>query len=464
MTPYPAYKPTGLPWLPQIPEHWDCIPLGRLARLKSLCGYVDRQLLSVYLDKGVVRFTDIKEKRTNTTSQDLSKYQLVELGDFVLNNQQAWRGSVGVSMLNGIVSPAYFVATLSKKLQPHYANYLFRSPAMVAHYCTSSKGIGSIQRNLDWQMLKPHLVPVPPPDEQVQIVRYLNSMTAKINKLIRAKKQQIALLQEQKKAIINQAVTKGLDPNAEMKDSGIDWLGQIPRHWKIKRLGHLSYMQNGISAPAEYFGSGFPFMAYGDVYNNYEIPQHLTGLAMSSIEEQARYSVQEGDVFFTRTSETIEEIALAATCTKTIPHATFSGFLIRVRPNKSIIIPLFSKYYFRCILLRNYFVKGMNSVIRASLSQQLLRNLPVLLPPAVEQEMIAQHLEQCNKHFHEAIKKIENEIVLYTEYKNNLVSSIVTGQVDIRNISVDDFDPADLVFDAEDTLNGEAEITEGFEE
>jgi len=154
LKPYADYKDSGLPWLGQVPRHWDVSQLAKLARVKSVVNQSNRQLLSVYLQRGVVRFSDVADKRTNTTSEDLSKYQAVDPGDFVLNNQQAWRGSVGVSDFSGIVSPAYLVLTLSKQYLARYANLLFRDQSMVDQYLICSKGVGSIQRNLYWPHLK----------------------------------------------------------------------------------------------------------------------------------------------------------------------------------------------------------------------------------------------------------------------------------------------------------------------
>ena len=131
---YPAMKNSGVEWLDRVPRHWDVAPLCSIAKTKSITGRQDRELLSVYLDRGVIRFSDVKEKRTNVTSEDLSKYQAVDPGDFVLNNQQAWRGSVGVSKHAGIVSPAYLVLSLDSCINPEFANLLFRERTMVTQY------------------------------------------------------------------------------------------------------------------------------------------------------------------------------------------------------------------------------------------------------------------------------------------------------------------------------------------
>jgi type I restriction enzyme S subunit len=236
---YDAYKDSELPSFGNVPKHWEVVPLCSITTLKSITNVVNEELLSVYLDKGVIRFDDVTEKRTNVTSLDLSKYQLVEEGDFVLNNQQAWRGSVGVSTYRGIVSPAYLVLKLSPKVDAKFANYFFRNSAMVSQYLINSKGVGTIQRNLYWQHLKRSNVVLPPTQEQTQIAEFLNQKTSEIDQAIAIKEQQIALLNERKQIVIQKAVTQGLNPNVPMKDSGVEWIGQIPEHWEIKKLKYV---------------------------------------------------------------------------------------------------------------------------------------------------------------------------------------------------------------------------------
>lgn len=236
MKKYPKYKDTYFLENEEIPEHWSTRSLGSISTQKSVTNNTGKELLSVFLDRGVIKFDDDHSKRTNGTSKDLSKYQLVEVGDFVLNNQQAWRGSVGVSSYEGIVSPAYIVLSLSKELNSSYANYLLRSPLCISQYAVNSKGVGSIQRNLYWDKLKLCKIPLPPYQEQVAIVTYLNKKNIQIDKLIFEAKKEINLLNELKQAEIAHMVTCGLNPNAPMKDSGIAWIGKIPAHWQITHL------------------------------------------------------------------------------------------------------------------------------------------------------------------------------------------------------------------------------------
>jgi type I restriction enzyme, S subunit len=207
LDPNAPMKDSGVDWIGDIPAHWGVFPLFSKTRIKSLSNCADRELLSVYLDLGVVKFSDVDEKRANATSLDLSTYQAVDPGDFVLNNQQAWRGSVGVSMHAGIVSPAYIVLALSPDFDPEFANYYFRSPALVSHYLIGSKGVGTIQRNLYWPKLRTTAISIPPIDEQIEIVEYIRTETEKIDRAISLKNDQIKALREYKATLINSAVT-----------------------------------------------------------------------------------------------------------------------------------------------------------------------------------------------------------------------------------------------------------------
>jgi len=274
-------------------------------------------------------------------------------------------------------------------------------------------------------------IPIPSLENQRRIADYLDDKCGKIDLYIEKQQQVIEKLKAYKQAIITEAVTKGLDPTVHMKDSGIEWISMIPEHWKVRRLRYLGSCVNGISKGGEFFGSGFPFVSYGDVYKNMELPHSVEGLVQTTEDEREWYSVKEGDVFFTRTSETIEEVALTSTCMQTIENATFAGFLIRFRPNSNLIAKEFSKYYFRSEKHRLFFVKEMNLVTRASLSQELLKRLPVLLPPIEEQKEIAQHLEnKCNE-IDSAISKQTSIIEKLTEYKKSLIYEAVTGKVEV---------------------------------
>lgn len=221
-------KYSGVKWLGDIPQRWYTVPLYAIAQVKSINNCIDLPLMSVYLDAGVVPFVEREEKRTNATSKDLTNYQRVDPGDFVLNNQQAWRGSVGVSFHSGIVSPAYIVLSLNNTLDSHYANYLFRSRCMVDQYLVISRGVGSIQRNLYWSALKRVVVPIPSKKEQMEIVEYLDGLNNKFDATIKKLTEEVAVLEEYKNKIIADTVTGKIDvrgieiPEYEFVDEDID--------------------------------------------------------------------------------------------------------------------------------------------------------------------------------------------------------------------------------------------------
>jgi type I restriction enzyme S subunit len=279
--------------------------------------------------------------------------------------------------------------------------------------------------------VKNNYATIPSKTTQTAIASYLDRKTAEIDELIAQKERLIELYEEEKTAIINQAVTKGIDPDAKLKDSGVDWLGEIPEGWVVKRLRYVGNCQNGVSKGADYFGTGFPFVSYSDVYNNFVLSQNVEGLANSTEIDQVNYSVIKGDIFFTRTSETIEEIGISSTCLETINRAIFSGFLIRFRPFDSILFEGFSKYFFRSKLHRLFFVKEMNLVTRASLSQELLKRLPVTLPPFLEQCEIASYLDQATSSIEAKIEKTKKIIELQKEYRTAMISEVVTGKIKV---------------------------------
>ena len=200
-------KPSGIPWLPEVPEGWEVKRVATLLKIKDCPSAPNEELLSVFLDRGVIRFSEGGEKRANATSKDLSRYQLVEVDDFVMNNQQAWRGSVGISRYRGIVSPAYFVVRLADCIDSKYAEYAFRSRPFVGVYELCSRGVGSIQRNLIWNMFKQQHLPLPPLAEQRAIVAYIEARAAKIDAAVAGLEREVAAMKEYKQRLIADVVT-----------------------------------------------------------------------------------------------------------------------------------------------------------------------------------------------------------------------------------------------------------------
>lgn len=420
-------KETNIPWIPQVPEHWD-IKRGKflfksrkVVNDKMQC--TDRLALTL---RGVIdRYNG---DSIGLNPNDLRTYQIFEESDLVfklidLDNKKTSR--VGIVPKKGIMSSAYIRLMKNQSVNMKYFYYQYFD--LYQRYVFNVIGQG-VRSTLSSKDLLDIVVAIPPIETQNAIVEYLDKQNATIDTFIRNKKRLIGLLEEEKNGIINHFISKGLNPNVKMRYSGVEWIGYIPETWGVKKLRYLGNFQNGVSAGSEYFGTGFPFVSYGDVYDNVSLPADISSLAKSSKEDRERFSVKEGDVFFTRTSETIEEIGFSSVCERTIDNAVFSGFLIRYRPVENILFKGFSKYYFRSDLHRRYFVKEMNLVTRASLGQELLKNLLVLLPPLEEQKEISDYLDVRLLEINQTINKIKKEIESIKEYRESLITDLVLGK------------------------------------
>jgi type I restriction enzyme S subunit len=239
LKPYAEYKDSGSRWLGNIPAHWEARNLRTLIRSRNERNRPDLPLLSVAREKGVfVRsLTDTSENH-NVIPEDLSNYKVARSGSLVINKMKAWQGSMGIAPVDGLVSPAYFVYDFAISNRD-YGQALLRSKPYVAHFGQASDGVRVGQWDLTITGMRAIPVLVPPPDEQAAIVRFLEWANARLERAIRAKRKVIALLNEQKQAIIHLAVTRGLDPSVPLKPSGIPWLGDIPGHWEMVRAKAL---------------------------------------------------------------------------------------------------------------------------------------------------------------------------------------------------------------------------------
>ena len=420
---YDAYKDSELPSFGSVPIHWEIVPLCSITTLKSITNVVNEELLSVYLDKGVIRFDDVTEKRTNVTSLDLSKYQLVEEGDFVLNNQQAWRGSVGVSIYRGIVSPAYLVLKLSPKVDAKFANYFFRNSAMVSQYLINSKGVGTIQRNLYWQHLKRSDVVLPPREEQIEIAEFLNQKTAEIDQAIAIKEQQIALLNERKQIVIQKAVTQGLDPNVTMKDSGVEWIGEIPEHWEVRANRTIFKERNeqgkeGLLLLSVSIHSGV---------SNEEISEEENVRGRIKIEDKSKYIlVKQGDIAFNMMRAWQGGIGAVSV------DGMVSPAYIVAKPNK-LMNSEFFEYQYRCpefIQQMDRYSKGITD-FRKRLYWDGFKQLMTIVPPIDEQQEIIYYIKKLDEQIAFAIDVKKQQIEKLKEYKTTLINDAITGKIKV---------------------------------
>lgn len=438
--PYQQYQDSELPWVERIPSHWQWMRNAFL--LKDHCEkvgdkYTDYQLLS--LSTTGIRKKDISVT-TGKVPESYDGYQKVYSGDmvFCLFDLDCSAVFSGISNYDGMITSAYDVAKPEESVvNGRFLKYWFDAVFSGRYYKIYSK---SVRYTINYDFFKTLKSPVPPKVEQDQIVRYLDWKTTEIDKFIHQKKKQIKKIEELKQARIDEASIHGVNSDRTMNHTGLDWLGEIPAHWGITRLRNNYRLQNGISESGAFFDKGTPFVNYSDVYKNRILPTVFNDVANSTIDQQKTFSVRAGDILFTRTSETIDEIGIASVCLKDVPQAVFSGFLIRARAFNDRLMPEYMGLYLQSQSVRNYFTKEMNLVIRASLGQNLLKSLYIPVPPKEEQKRIVEYLEKTLANLNTMIKSIENEIGLLMEFRTRIISDAITGQIDVRDVVIPDYD------------------------
>lgn len=421
-------KDSGVEWIGNYPASWQIQTIGSLFKVRNeKVNDTDYPPLSVTKSGIVPQMENVAKSDANDNRK------LVLADDFVINSRSDRKQSCGVSSLDGSVSLINTVLYPAKAapIIPEYLNYLLKNYGFAEEFYRWGHGIVADLWTTRWQEMKSIMLPIPPVEEQQKILNTILEQNEKIDALIDNVETQIEKLKSYKKSLITEIVTKGLDPTVPMNDSGVDWIGEIPLHWGKLRVKYIGDTQNGISKGGEYFGSGYPFVSYSDVYKNMELPHGVTSLIESSETERVNYSVKKGDIFFTRTSETIEEVGFSSVCTQTIENATFAGFLIRLRPFNDAMTAQYAKYYFRGEHIRRYLVKEMNLVTRASLGQGLLKAMTVLIPPHSEQIAIAEYLNKKCAQVDRLIAIKQSKIEKLEQYKRSLIYEYVTGKKEV---------------------------------
>ncbi|EGK7522641.1 restriction endonuclease subunit S [Campylobacter lari] len=414
------FKDSGIEWLGEIPEHWEVSKFKYFYR--SNMG--ETILAQDLKDDGIPIYSATEDDKF--FGRIKNAINILNINDFVIPARGNSIGAVKIVKEKSTCTQTTIFSKQFKEMNPYYVYYfLLGYRKFLFEFTQTAIPQITISQVNDNPIL------YPPLKEQEQIANFLDKKCEQIKNFIEKKEKLINLLKEQKQALINETITKGLDKNVNFKDSGIEWLGEIPQHWEIRKLKYLGNFQNGISINSEAFGAGYPFVSYGDVYNNISIPSNVKGLINSTIIDRKIYSVKKGDIFFTRTSETIDEIGISSVCLKTIENAVFAGFLIRFRADKKVLDSNFAKFHFRRNLNQYFFAKENGLVTRASLGQELLGKLPVIIPPLKEQEQIAYFLDEKCKKIDLLIEKTEKQIKLIKEYKTTLINQAVCGRINL---------------------------------
>ena len=411
-------KFSGIASIGEIPAHWKIYRIKSLLSLRSEKNSGDLDLLSVYLDRGVISYNDSDGMQVHKPSADLSNYQNVHIGDFVLNNQQAWRGSVGVSKYDGIISPAYFVFSLSDKCDPDYMNFLLRDGSMVQQYETASRGVGTIQRNLYALWFYESLVALPPLAEQRCIADFLNTKCAEIDALTADIQTQIDTLEQYKRSVITETVTKGLNPNAEMKDSGVQWIGNMPAHWDVIRGKYiLRYMQKPVRE------DDGVITCFRDGEVTLRSNRREDGFTMSD-KEIGYQGIDVGDLVVHGMDGFAGSIGISDSRGKASPVLN----VLETDQNKRYIM-----YYLRSMAYSDVFLALATGIrVRScDLRWNKLAELSYPVPPLNEQNAIVKHIDSVLSKADAVIADKKAQLAILDEYKKSLIFEYVTGKKEV---------------------------------
>jgi type I restriction enzyme, S subunit len=456
LQPYPAYKDSGVPWLGAVPVHWGMQSLGSLTKVVNDRGRPDLQLLSVLREKGVVVRSELREdENRNYVPDDLGNYKVVRTGNLVINKMKAWQGSLGIAPADGIVSPAYFVFDF-RVAHKKFGHRLLRSKPYVAFYNQVSDGVRIGQWDLSIQGMKRIPVLVPPVEEQEAIGRFLDHIDRRINRYIRAKRRLIALLNEQKQAIIHRAVTRGLDPDVPLKPSGVEWLGEIPAHWEARAFVRC------VVERADYRGatptkteSGAFLVTARNIrqgWIDYEVSKEYVS------EDQYEYIMRRGlpkcnDLLLT-TEAPLGNVALIDR-----EDIALAQRVIRFRLDESVLLPQFAMYSMSSRYFQDQLLCRATGSTALGIKASKLPQLQIVLPPVDEQRHLLTKIADETATLTEAMKRTGEEIDLIREYRTRLIADVVTGKLDVRGVAL-----------PEDGGAGEAELfdevlaEEGFDE
>jgi len=426
---YDKYKDSGVKWLGEIPDHWVMPPLWTLFKRNKRTNFQDEQLLSVYRDFGVIPKAD-RNDNFNKASEDLSAYQLVDFGDLTINKMKAWQGSVAVSEYRGIVSPAYFVYEAMHRENSRYLHYLMRSPRYVTGYLSLSQGIRVNQWDLQPNYHRRMPVVLPTLLEQTQIARFLDHETSKIDALIREQERLIELLQEKRQAVISHAVTKGLDPDVPMKNSGVEWLGEVPEGWDVAKLKHVlsEAMTYGANESAESDNRDFPrYIRITDLTENGGLREDT--FKSLPWEKSKGYLLSDGDILLARSGATVGKSFLYRDL---YGKACYAGYLIKARCEKQKVLP---DYIYAFLQSHSYWeyigVINIKATIQ-NVSAEKYGNLYMPIPSLKEQREILPWLEQEVSRTETLVEEAKKTIKLMKERRSALISAAVTGKIDVR--------------------------------
>lgn len=423
MEKYSSYKDSGVQWLGEIPSHWEVLRLGSyFSERKEKVSDKDYEPLSV-TKNGIFPQLDNVAK-----TKDGDNRKLVRKNDFVINSRSDRKGSSGVSKYDGSVSLINIVLEPRKALEPSFCNYLLKSTEFIEEFYRNGHGIVADLWTTRYDEMKQIKVAFPPIEEQQSMASYLDKATAEIDKAIAQQQHMIDLLNERKQIIIQRAVTKGLDENVEMKDSGVDWIGEIPAHWQVKKLKYIANTNSG-STPRNISGKGGPssnikWVRTTDLNNDivtdtseYLSKQEMASASCPLLEPNTVLISMYGG------SGSFGKIGILGI------EATINQALCSISANDDQ--PKYLFYYLQSV--NKIWMKfAASSRKDPNLNQQIIRNIHIAYPQSKdEQDMVVGMLEKSIREVNYGISQYESLISTLQERKQIIISEVVTGKIKV---------------------------------
>lgn len=403
MESYTEYKDSGAKWLGEIPSHWG------IRRAKYLWKETDcrsefgsEQLLSVS------QYDGVREAQSDSRSESLKGYKIVKQENLVINIMLAWLGGLGVSKFDGIVSPAYCVYKLLDDQNPHFLHYLYRTPLYLAEFARHSTGIVPSRWRMYTDDFGEVLTILPPIEEQNRMVAYLDDATSKVDEAIAQQQKMIDLLNERKQIIINNAVTHGLDPNAKMKPSGIDWIGDIPEHWELRRMRYLCKITTGNKDTINRVDDGlYPFYVRSpkvERINSYSYDGEAVLMAGDGVGAGKVFHYVNGKFDYHQRVYCFYEIKM-------------------VKPKLL--------YFYMQNLFKNVIEQLSAKSTVDSVRLNMIQDFAVSIPPINEQIAIINYIDRSISSIDKAISNLDRQISLLQERKQIIINDVVTGKVKV---------------------------------
>lgn len=417
-------KDSGISWMGNIPARWGVDKIGSV--------YTERRTIvsdEEYEPLSVTKIGIVPQLDNAAKSDAHDNRKLVVIGDFVINSRSDRRGSSGISDLDGSVSLINTVLKPRSNMNNSYYNFVFKTDMFCDEFYKWGHGIVADLWTTRWSDMKNIYVPRPSLSEQKAIADYLDKECARIDDIVEKQRNIIEKLKKYKKSVITETVTKGLNPTAAMKDSGIEWIGEMPEHYKLSKLKYyVNYITDGTHSTPEYVAEGIPFLSIKDISSGKLDFSDTKYISLEQHQELSRHApIEKGDILFTR----IGTLGVSVIVDVDIAFDIFvSVGLLKPKDNiniKYLNYVMNSEYYYQYIQL----VKAGGGTSAAKFNLFDVSNSPIIYPPLQEQQIIADYLDQKCAEIDSVIEKREKMVDLLVEYKKSLIYECVTGKKEV---------------------------------